>query len=82
MRVAAGFALFFWSPPEGCWAVLNVSERKSRLEPVRDRLAFYAGLETRIVACRSLDDDDVVEVGIRLKPPASVDFVRPSACSS
>lgn len=75
-----GYALFFWSIPEGCWAVLAVGEDRGRVERLRDRLAWFSELETRIVLCRSCDDDDVVEVGIRMKPPASVDFVRPDVC--
>lgn len=79
--VVPGYALFFWSPPEGCWAVLAVSETRGRVEHLRDRLAAFSELETRIVFCRSCDDDDIVEVGIRMKPLASAEFIRPDACS-
>lgn len=79
---AKGFALMIWSEPEGCWASLAVSDRRSRVEALRERLAYFSHIETEILSAASCADVDVEAAARDLEPPFGVLFIRPDACSS
>lgn len=78
---APGYVLCVWSPPEGCWASIAVSEDRAKIEALAGRLARFTELRLTILIAQSVDDDDVVEASCELEAPDDVGFVRPPLCS-
>lgn len=76
-----GFALCIWSPVEGCWFSLAVSERSFVVTELGVRLARFLDVHMVVIEAASCADDHVVEAARDLAPPLEAGFVRPEACS-